>query len=98
MGEGTSNPLEVGDMEWAEGGDHGMDDGWEGVVRPELVLVREQAQARGDVGDEMVGVAAEDNVQAAEVGNGHIHQVDSNRMEGDHSFHIGSEEVGVHTG
>jgi hypothetical protein len=67
MGEDTSNPLEVADTEWVEEGDHGMDGGLEEVMGPEPVLVQEQEQARGDVGDELVGVVAEGNVQAVEV-------------------------------
>jgi hypothetical protein len=58
------------------------------------VLVQEQAQAQGDVGGEL-GVAVVGNVQVVGVGSGHIHQ--PSRMEGDHSFHIGSAEGEVHT-
>jgi len=97
MGEDTSNPLEVADTERVEEGEHGMGDGLEGAMGPEPALVQEQEQARGDVGGEFVGVVVEGNVQAVEVGSDHIHWADSSRMEGDHSFHIGSEEVEVRT-
>lgn len=72
MGEGTSNRLEVADTERVEEGDREMGDGWEEVVNPEPVLVREQAQTRGDADDELVGVAEEGNVQVVEVGSDHI--------------------------
>lgn len=85
----------MADTEWVEEGDHEMDDELEEVMDQALVQVREQERARGDVGDELVVVVVEGNVQA--VGNGHIHQADSSRMEGDHSSRIGSEEVEVRT-
>ena len=68
-----SNPLEVADTERVEEGDHEMDDGWEEAMNPEPMLVREQAQARGDVDDELVGVGEEGSVQVVEVGSDHIH-------------------------
>jgi hypothetical protein len=73
MGEDTSNPLEVADTERVEEGEHGMDDGREGAMGPEPVLVQEQVQVQGDVGDELVGVVVERNVQGVEVGSDHIH-------------------------
>lgn len=74
---------------WAGEGDHGMDDGLGEVMGLKPVLLWEQERAREDVGGELVGVVVVGNAQA--VGNGHIHQADSSRMEGDHSFRIGSE-------
>ena len=75
MGEDMNNPLEVADTERAEEGEHGMDDEWEGAMDPErsLMQAQEQAQARGDVGDELAGVVVEGNVQAVEVGSDHSH-------------------------
>jgi hypothetical protein len=91
--EDTSSPPEVADTEQVEEGDHEMDGGWEEVLNPELVLVlvQGQEQEQGGVGDELVGVVVGGNVQV-EVDSAHIRQVDSSRLEGDHSFHIGSGE------
>lgn len=74
MGEDTSNPLGVADMERVEGGAHGMGDGREGATDPEPGPEQEQerAQARGDVGDELAGVVG-GNLQAVEVGSDRIH-------------------------
>ena len=95
MGEDTSNLQEVADTKQGEEGDHGTDDGR--ALDPELVLVPEQEQERGDVGDELVGAVVEDNVQGVEVGNDHTRRAGSSQTEGDHSFHIDSEEVEVRT-
>lgn len=97
MGEDTSNLLEVADTKQGEEGDHGMDDGRGVALDPELVLVLGQEQERGDVGDELVGVVVEDNVQGVEVGNDHTRRAGSSQTEGDHSFHIDSEEAEVRT-
>ena len=91
MEEDTSNPMEVADMERAEGGDRGRQG-----VRGEATN-REPVRGRGQGGAGDGWVDAEDNVQGeAEVGNDRTRQVGSNRLEGDHMFHIGSGEVGVH--
>ena len=75
MGEDTSNPSGVADTGRVEEGAHGMDDGREGAMDPELApgQEQEQAQARGDVGDELAGVVVEGNVQAVEVDSDRIH-------------------------
>ena len=66
---------------------------------PELGLVRPwvRAQVRRDADDGLAGVVEGDNVQAVEVGSDHIRWVDSSRMGGDRSYHIGNAEVEVHT-
>lgn len=98
MGEDTSSLLEVADMELVEEGDHGMDDEKGEATGQVQVQVQKREQARRDADGELVGVVAEGSVQVVEeVGNGRTHRVDSNRMEGDHSFHIDSEGVEGHT-
>lgn len=96
MEEDTSNPPEVADTEREEEDDHGMD-GEREAMGPKPALVQVQVQARRDVGDELVGAVVEGNVQAVEVGSDHIRQIDSSQMEGVHSFHMDSGEVGVRT-
>ena len=88
--EDTSTPSEVADM---EGDDHGVNDEEGEVMHREGVLAREQVL--GGAGGEVVGVVVEDNVQ--EVGSDRIHQVGSSPLEAEHSFHIDSGEVEVHT-
>jgi hypothetical protein len=97
MGEDTGNPLEVAYTEWAEEGDRGMDGDREEAVGPGPVQVQEREQVQGDVGDGFADVVVEGNVQAVEVGSGHIHRVDSSRMAGDHNFHIDSGKGEVRT-
>lgn len=98
MGEDTSNLMEAAGMELVEGDDYGMDDEKREAMSQEMGRGRGQAQARGGAGDELVGVVAEDNVDAVEeAGNDRIRRVDSSQMEGDHNFHIDSGEVDDHT-
>jgi len=91
-----SNPSEVVYTERVEGGDHGLDGGQEEGVGREPVLVQEQEQAQGDVGDGFAGVVVEGNVQMVVADNGHIRQVDPSQMEEGRRFRIGSEEGEVH--
>ena len=95
MEEGTSILLGVADTKRVEGGGHGTGDEMGEAKYQEPALVRGREQAQEDAGDGSVGVVEGNAV--AEADNDHIHQVDSNQREVEHSFRIGSGEVEVHT-